>query len=316
MKEYDEYKKYLKLNKSECTIKTYIISIDLFFNKYNINSLENLKLLTSSDCLNFQIYLKEKKLKPNSINTHIRSIKVFFNWLVRKKYIDISPFDDTIEYMTDDYKEAAYLEEDEIQKMLSSCEGFYEYNQPIYPKNFTFQDEYIILVLLLELGIRRSELINLKLDSIIGNEKNGYRIIIKGKGKRQRILPIKPDIYNLLLKYVEQRNKKFGNEINFLFVSDYKKQYSGDAINCKIKRVAKRANISESRLKEIHTHTMRHTFFATLKDQNLDLETIQKAMGHSKINITADVYGHIHSSTFDNNILSKKSILGNNNEPN
>ena len=87
-------------------------------------------------------------------------------------------------------------------------------------------------------------------------------------------------------------------------------KYSGEAIRQRIHTIGVRAGLSEERLKEIHTHTTRHTFCANLIDSGADIRVVQGAMGHASIGTTM-IYAHLRNETLDNAILNQKSIFDN-----
>ena len=146
-------------------------------------------------------------------------------------------------------------------------------------------------------GLRVSELVNLKISNIFPND--GY-ILIEGKGKKQRIVPIADSAIKEIKLYLESRkllNIKKGCE-DFLFLNRRGGQLSRVMIFYIIKNQCEVCNIN----KNISPHTLRHTFATHLLEGGANLRAIQQMLGHESI-ATTEIYVHLDREFLRQEIL-------------
>lgn len=274
--------------KSPCTQTLYKRAIKMFCDFLAIDSFEGLKTVSVLNADMFQINL-QKQMKPTSVNTYLRPIKAMYNWLKRKQYLTVNPFD-FAETVEESSTIQSYLSRDEMVQLVAHCKS---------------TEDKLMLLLLLTMGLRRSELTNIKVSDIMDN----VRIKINGKGNKQRILAIHPDATMFLsaqLKNREKRAKESG--LPYLFISKNLTKYSGEAIRMRVKTAMGRAGFSTERMEEIHTHSLRHTFTANLLEVNTDIYVAQQALGHSNIDTTKR-YAHLRNHVLDTAMINQPSIL-------
>lgn len=132
-----------------------------------------------------------------------------------------------------------------------------------------------IITLMLNTGLRVSEMVNLKIQNI--EFKNRSLKVVNGKGHKDRILTIPVQTTEIIKKWNKKRssgefffNTKDGNQLKVRY------------IQAMIKRYAERARIS----KNVCPHTLRHTFATNFYRQTKDIETLRKLLGHSDISTT------------------------------
>ena len=144
-------------------------------------------------------------------------------------------------------------------------------------------------------GLRVSELINLKLSNVYFDEKY---IKIKGKGSKERIVPINDKALKAIDVYVENFRKKMnikkGSE-DILFLNRRGGKLTRFMINVIVKELAIRAGIN----KNVTPHTFRHSFATHLIEAGADLRAVQEMLGHESI-LTTEIYTHL-----DRNFLRK-----------
>ncbi|HPD81770.1 MAG TPA: tyrosine-type recombinase/integrase [Candidatus Pacearchaeota archaeon] len=140
----------------------------------------------------------------------------------------------------------------------------------------------IMVSLMYACGFRVSELINLKIGDLDFNEKTGK--ILQGKGKKDRIFNIPDFLLEDLKKQVEKQKEK--KEI-YLFTG-IKGKLSERNLQKIVSKAAKRAGIN----KEIHCHTLRHSFATHLLENGTDIRKIQELLGHADLS-TTQIYTHI-----------------------
>lgn len=146
------------------------------------------------------------------------------------------------------------------------------------------QKSKLMVSMIYACGFRVSELVNLKINDIDFNEKKGY--LRKAKGKKDRVFNI-PEFLHEQLKEQAENQRKDNQE--FLFTGP-KGRISIRNIEKIVRTAAKRAGIN----KEVHPHTLRHSFATHLLERGLDIRYIQELLGHSDLN-TTQIYTHISS---------------------
>ena len=255
-----------------------------------LKTFEDMKNLSTRDTDKYQRHLQET-LSAASVNSNIRPINAMYNWLIRMEYLDKNPFS----------KIRAVREQEKVQAFLSNEEMIALVN------NAKDTEEKLMLLMLMQLGLRRSELTNISIEDVASRT----HIVINGKGGKQRLLALHSDIVGVLNRWTAIRNQKFPDtNLKWLFISRRGGKYSGDTILRRIKRAMKRAGFSQSRIDEIHTHSLRHTFTANLFEGGADIYVAQQLLGHSDINTTKR-YAHLRDNVRDNAVLQQKSILSN-----
>jgi integrase/recombinase XerD len=131
-------------------------------------------------------------------------------------------------------------------------------------------------------GLRVSELTNLKPNDFDFNSKIG--IIRQSKGKKDRMFNIPETLFNDLKMYAE---KQLNKKKEYLF-SGPKDKLTSRNIQKIVKKLSKKAGIS----KDVHTHTLRHSFATHLLENGVDIRKIQEVLGHADLS-TTQIYTHI-----------------------
>jgi integrase/recombinase XerD len=174
-----------------------------------------------------------------------------------------------------------FLSEDEVEKIKDTIRVF-EKNDAKKVRDLA------IIELLFSAGLRVSELVNLKVGDI--NLNNEY-IIVKGKGNRQRVVPLGRIAKKYLEEYLLVRAKtlkKFSKDDGYLFISKLGKKISRISIWKLVKKYAKLSGIE----KDITVHTFRHSFATELLRGGADLRAVQELLGHKSI-LATQIYTHI-----------------------
>jgi integrase/recombinase XerD len=142
----------------------------------------------------------------------------------------------------------------------------------------------LMLSLMYACGFRVSELVNLKVLDIDFDNKTGH--IKQAKGKKDRIFNI-PESLLEDLKAQAEKQKQENHE--FLFTSK-----NGQLTSRNLQKIVKAAAISAGLKKDVHCHTLRHSYATHLLENGMDIRVIQEMLGHSSIS-TTELYTHISS---------------------
>jgi integrase/recombinase XerD len=133
-------------------------------------------------------------------------------------------------------------------------------------------------------GFRVSELINLKIEDLDFEEKIGH--VRQGKGKKDRIFNISSFLFKPLKKQIEQQKQ---NNHEFLFTGP-----KGKLTDRNIQKLLKKATEKAGIKKDVHPHTLRHSFATHLLENGTDIRLIQELLGHSDLS-TTQLYAHVSS---------------------
>ena len=155
-----------------------------------------------------------------------------------------------------------------------------------------------IIETLYSCGLRVSELVNLEINKLFIEEEY---VVIRGKGNKERIVPISETAIHEIKLYLEDRQHldiKVGEE-NILFLNRRGRRLTRVMIFYIIKQLAALAGIR----KEISPHTLRHSFATHLLEGGANLRAIQQMLGHESI-ATTEIYIHIDRSRLRDEILT------------
>lgn len=288
IKQIDEYLFSLS-DKSKNTYRSYDYAIRLFTEKMNIQSWEDIQNITSANIENYKNIIK-KNVSASTVNTRLRPIEAMFGWFVKPmRYLKENPFAG-VEYLSSSKKVQTVLTEEEKLKIFDGAK--------------TAEDK-LIIALLLTTGLRREELVNIKLSDIIDNKY----IKVIGKGGKEALVVLHDDALRFLPNHLRIRGmSKSAKNNDYLFPSPHCGHYTGATIYNRIKRIMGDAGFDENRIGDIHPHSFRHTFTTDLFDSNVNAEIVRQAVRHSSITTTMG-YAHLSRKALDNTLLSQKSIF-------
>lgn len=245
------------------TVKTYVSCFERFINYYKEKDID---LLDELDVRNYLKFLVQNNWSHSYINQSINSIKFYYELVLgmpNRFY--------QIERPRKKKKLPVVLSKDEIRKIIDAVNNI---------------KHRCILSLLYSAGLRRGELINLKIVDI-----DSKRMLIKindAKGNKDRYTLLSEkvliDLREYYLKYKPE---------NFLFEGQKKERYSATSIIKILSSAAQKAGIT----KHITPHTLRHSFATHLLESGTDLRYIQLLLGHNSTK-TTEIYTHVAKNSF------------------
>ena len=259
---------------SDNTLEAYkidIIKFIYFLRNYlgNDPSLNDLRKLTNN---NFRGYLAEQKnlgISNISIARQISSLKSFFNYLIKIKKIDNSPI-----LNLKGPKQKKSLPRPIIADL--AIEVIKEAKN-IDDEKWIGQRNQTILILLYGCGLRISEALNLNYSDITSNDY----LVIKGKGNKERIVPIMDYIKDSIVNYIKVCPFEFNNS-DPLFLGKRRKRLSPRIIQYALEKIRVSLSLPETAT----PHALRHSFATHLLENGGDLRTIQALLGHSSLSTT------------------------------
>lgn len=269
---------YLFLEKkySKHTVNAYITDLNSFhdFIKEEFEQ-ENLTEVNYPLIRSWIILLSENNAENVTINRKISSLKAFYKFLLKIKQIEASPL----------LKHKALKTPKKIQIPFSEKELDLAINQIKYPEGFDGIRDKLIIDLFYTTGIRRAELINLKVSNV---DIQNATIKVLGKRNKERIIPLLPVIVDEIKDYLQQRNSLetiIDTENLFLMLKGVKlnETFVYRIINDYFSTVSEKVKKSP--------HILRHTFATHLLNNGADINSVKELLGHSSLAST-QVYTH------------------------
>ncbi|CEH29895.1 recombinase XerD [Aneurinibacillus migulanus] len=239
----------------------------------------NLNETNRMQIMGYLLHLQEQGRATATLSRNLASIRAFYQFLLREKFIDKDP--------------SVNLESPKIEKKLPQVLSVTEVetllNGPDTRLPSGLRDK-AMLELLYATGIRVSELVSLNLSDV--NLNMGF-IKCFGKGSKERIIPLGRLAIADVSRYLERGRpmlKKRGQE-EALFLNHHGRRLSRQGFWKIIKKYAQLANSH----KEITPHTLRHSFATHLLENGADLRSVQEMLGHADIS-TTQIYTHVTRS--------------------
>ena len=268
-----EYIQYQK-RYSRHTLVSYETDL-LQFEAYLKSQFEIAELSTASSTFirSWLADLKEEKNQSKTINRKISTLKSFYKFLLRQKIITTSPMTVIISPKTGK-KLPSFLAEYEMETLMENLE---------HPEDWGSLTKSLVIKLFYLTGMRLSELVGLKESQL---DIPGKQVKVLGKGNKERIIPVSPEIVTQLKTYLSEKPVKLegvetvfitekGKPLNTRYVYEFVKQYLG----------------AVTTLQKKSPHVLRHTFATHLMNKGADLNAVKELLGHTSLAAT-QVYTH------------------------
>lgn len=269
----NNFLKYLTYQKnySYHTLKSYRADIEQFIEFLKKKKVFSFEKVDYHIFLEFLSFLKNKNYSETTISRKVASIKSFFKFLTGRNFITSNPAILISSPKTPE-KLPEFLSIEEIEKILNIPAG----------KNWISLRDKAILELLYSTGIRVGELVSLEIGDVNFIEEV---IKVRGKGKKERIVPVGKPALNALIDYIEKRPNKKEKKV---FLNKYGKPLTERSVERIIEKYRKLSGID----KKITPHTFRHSFATHMLDRGADLRIVQELLGHERIT-TTQIYTHL-----------------------
>ena len=243
--------------------------------------------ITTSEVFDFLSYLaNDRPLNPDSVYTEygiepsarsrkLSAIKSFYKYLtVRTKQLQENPVAD-LEYPKLRKSLPKYLTMSQASALLQAVSGQ------------NAKRDYAILMLFLNCGIRRSELVGLNISDVYED-----RIRVIGKGNKERIVYFSSACHKAIDAYMEERNQIVLTDNRALFGSRNGNRISVTAVHRLVEKALLKAGLDAT---QFSAHKLRHTAATMMLSGGVDIKTVQEVLGHENLN-TTQIYTHIEST--------------------
>lgn len=289
--EIDHFLSYLQFerNVSDHTVSSYGSDLGLFLNflltqskegddNYYLVDVESdgedveVKSINREDITAFVEFLYDSKYQKSSIERKIASLKAFFKYLFNNEEIGHNPALN-IGYPRKDKKLPKFLSLEQVDEIFD------------FPREdlLDYRDAAILRTLYAS-GCRVSELSGASLQDL---DPGTGRLLVKGKGRKERIVFLTPDAVKSLKEYLDMRKERYGKPEGPLFINKNGKRISEKGIYNMVVRRSRAGHIP----KRVSPHTFRHSFATELLNQGADIRAVQEMLGHSSLS-TTQVYTH------------------------
>lgn len=274
--------RFMKLMRSDMPIHTRLDDIDI-----NEIDLEFIKTITTSDVFDFLSYLANDRtanpdaaapdygISPAARARKLSALKSFYKYLtIRTKQLQDNPVAD-LEYPKLRKSLPKYLTMEQSAALLKAVNGPNE------------KRDYAILMLFLNCGIRRSELVGLNMTDVYED-----RIRVIGKGNKERFVYFGTPCRKAIDAYLVERNNKILTDNRALFGSRDGNRISVSAVHRLVKKAILQAGIDST---QFSAHKLRHTAATMMLSGGVDVKTVQEVLGHENLN-TTQIYTHIENT--------------------
>jgi integrase/recombinase XerC len=221
----------------------------------------------------FLSYLYDRGLSKTSVARALAAVRSLYRWLAREGVVDQNP--------------ATLVATPRLPKKLPRVPTISEMNavldggMPDTAAAFPERD-LLMLELLYGCGIRNSELVGINMDDI---RRADEAVLVRGKGKKERIVPFGESAKTALEAYLPERHKMIsaaGRSIPALLVN----HRGGRLTTRSVGRIVKRIAVAKGLSPDVHPHTLRHAFGTHMLEQGADLRAIQELLGHERLSTT------------------------------
>lgn len=274
--------RFIKLMRNDMPINTRLDDIPI-----KDVDLEFIRSITTSEIFDFLSYLANDRtpnpdtpapdhgIEAAARARKLSAIKSFYKYLtVRTKQLQENPVAD-LEYPKLRKSLPKYLTMEQSAALLQSVSGPNE------------KRDYAILMLFLNCGIRRSELVGLNLTDVYED-----RIRVVGKGNKERFVYFGSACRKAIDAYLPERNKKVLTDNRALFGSRDNNRISVTAVHRLVKKALLQAGLDST---QFSAHKLRHTAATMMLSGGVDVKTVQEVLGHENLN-TTQIYTHIENT--------------------
>ena len=272
------YKSYLQLEKalSDNTVENYLRDLQKL-QRYGIALKKQPEELSTNEIMKLLEETAKSGLSPSSRARLLSSIKSFYGYLMVEDILVESP--------------AELIETPKLPKRLPDTLSVEEIDRIIgcidLKKAEGFRNK-VMLEVLYSCGLRVTELVHLRISEIFFKE--GF-IRIKGKGDKERLVPMGPRTIDLLKKYLKEGRRMNHIRPGFedhIFLNNRGTSLTRVMVFIIVRRLCAKAGIE----KKISPHTFRHSFASHLVEGGADLRAVQEMLGHESIT-TTEIYTHL-----------------------
>jgi len=269
---------YLRYEKrySEHTLVSYTTDLSDFFDYLQtVYGDFTLKEIRHPAIRSWLAGMKDRGMKAKTINRKISVLKSFFKYQLKTGDIELNPMVKVVSQKISGNL-PVFVREDETRQLLTVLEQSSD--------NWKTLNAKMLVSVFYATGMRLSELLGLKPKQVDFSKK---QVKVLGKGNKERIIPVGPELLDLIRDYQQKKQEKFGEEGEYLLVTEKGRKlypkYAWLLVNAWLGTTAS--------LDKRSPHVLRHTFATHLMNNGAELNAVKELLGHSSLAAT-QVYTH------------------------
>lgn len=260
------------------TVENYRVCLTQFFKWFEQElSQTDPAHVTPLDIRQYRDKMKEN-YKPKTINKRLTILSVFFRWCAGQGYTATDPTQG-IKRMTEAKRAPRWLSRVEVYAILRAAAAAVQVAK-LKGNSFTERvavRQQAIIVVMLNTGVRVSELCDLLLKDLSLSERSGQLTIRWGKGDKYREIPLNKDARQAVRVWLDTRK----SESDYLFTTDKNGRMTRQLVSWHLDEIGKAAGVKFS------PHVLRHTFGKNMVDAKVSLDRVSMVMGHTGVDTTA-----------------------------
>lgn len=256
------------------TVTNYIGDLDDFALWLGNQGVDDLDEVTSREVRSWQMEHMERGESAGTVKRRLSSLSSFFRYLRRHGLYDTDIM----------AKVSAPRQPKRLPVFFKEGETEHLYDEGLFPDDFRGQRDKLMLRMLYETGMRRSELAGLREGSV---DFSSLTLKVLGKRNKERIIPIESELAHNIQQYLALKHQEMGDS-EWLFVGPKGKQVTVNDIYTTVKKYMTRLSNAD----RISPHVFRHSFATHILNEGGNIEAIRQLLGHTDL-ATTEVYTHV-----------------------
>ncbi len=256
------------------TVTNYIGDLDDFALWLGNQGVDDLDEVTSREVRSWQMEHMERGESAGTVKRRLSSLSSFFRYLRRHGLYDTDIM----------AKVSAPRQPKRLPVFFKEGETEHLYDEGLFPDDFRGQRDKLMLRMLYETGMRRSELAGLREGSV---DFSSLTLKVLGKRNKERIIPIESELAHNIQQYLALKHQEMGDS-EWLFVGPKGKQVTVNDIYMTVQKYMTRLSNAD----RISPHVFRHSFATHILNEGGNIEAIRQLLGHADL-ATTEVYTHV-----------------------
>ena len=256
------------------TVRNYIADLQDFSQWLELQQITDLGEISAREVRAWQMEHMDRGENPGTVKRRLSSLSSFFLYLRRHNLFD-SDIMAKVSAPRQPKRLPVFFKEGELEHL---------YDEGLFPDDFIGQRDKLMLRMLYETGIRRSELAGLKIQSV---DFSSLTIKVLGKRNKERIIPIESELAHNISEYIALKEQEKGAS-EWLFVGRKGGQITTNDIYLTVKKYMPQLSNAD----RISPHVFRHSFATHILNEGGNIQAIKELLGHADLAAT-EVYTHV-----------------------